>query len=241
MPWAMAVGTVGSAIVGGLFGSSSAKKQARAMKDQTAVMREQTQLGRDQLDWSKQQYGDWKDRFDPLFNQMISEMDVGTTPNYAAIAGDVKSSFQSAKDQERRNMLRYGVRPQDGAMASADRQYGIREAGAHVGARSQARENAKGIKYGRLQNAVGLGYGAQPQMMANVGNAASNLSNIYGQQAGQYGVNAGYWGQQAVDTAAGWGNMLGSLDWGGMWNSMKGWFNKPSSDAASQFSGSWKA
>jgi len=196
MPWAIAAGVVGIAgVVAGAIGAhDAAGNQGDAIDAQSAAMRDQTALGREQLDWNKEQYGKWEDRFDPIFSDMMSEIDQDLEPNYGMIAGDVSSAFQSQRGQERRNMMRYGVRPQDGSFAGADRQYGIREAAAHVGARSQARESKRGLKYNRLASVTGMGYGVQPSIIGGVNQAAGNLGNMYGNQATQHGNIASMWG-----------------------------------------------
>lgn len=227
MPWAIAMGVVGVATaIGGAFAAHEASgNQGRAIDSQSDAMRDQTALGREQLDWSKEQYGKWEDRFDPIFGNMMDALGKDLEPNYGMIAGDVSSAFQSQRGQERRNLMRYGVRPQDGSFAGADRQYGIREAGAKVGAFSQARESKRGLEYNRLASVVGMGYGIQPSMIGGVNQSAGNLGNMYGSQATQYGNIASMWGNTAAQNAYGVGNIMGSMDWQGMWNSTKGWFN----------------
>ena len=153
-------------------------------------MREQVQLGREQLDFGKHMYSDWKGRFDPMYASLLAEMDQDLTPNYGMIAGDVSSAFQSARDQELRNMRRYGIKPTEGAYRNMNRQYGIDEAAAHVGARSQARESKRGLKYSRMADVTNMlvGLQGQPANMINSGysnamTAQGNMANMWGQQS----------------------------------------------------------
>jgi hypothetical protein len=211
--------------MGYLSSKGSTDMQGEALDQQAAAMRDQTALGREQLDWNKEQYAKWEDRFDPIFGDMMDTIDDDLEPNYGLIAGDVKSGFQSARGQERRNLMRYGVRPQDGAFAKSEREYGIREAGAHVGARTAARESKRGLEFDRLTNVVGMGYGLKPSMTAGVNQASRSLMGAYGNQGTQYGNIASMWGNTAAQNAYGVSSAIGAMDWAGMWNSTKGWFN----------------
>jgi hypothetical protein len=122
--------------------------------------------------------------------------------------------------------MRYGVRPQDGSFAKSDREYGIREAGAHVGARSAAREGARGLKYNRLASVMGMGYGIQPNMVSNVNSSAGALSGAYQNQANMFQNQGQMYNNQAYQDAYGVSNTIGNMDWAGMWNSTKGWWNQ---------------
>lgn len=228
MPWIIAGGMLVSAVVGGIASANASSNALSGRQMQAQAMEDQTQLGREQLDWNKEQYGKWEDRFDPIFGDMMDALDKDLEPNYGQIAGDVSSAFQSQRGQERRNLMRYGVRPQDGSFAGADRQYGIREAAAHVGARSQARESKRGLEYNRLASVAGMGYGIQPSIIGGVNNAAGNLGRSYGNQATQYGNIASMWENTAASNAYGAASAIGGMDWQGMWNSTKGWFNQGS-------------
>lgn len=224
MSWAMAVGT-GISVVGGMFAGKKADKAADAqMAQQQAQFERQMQMDENNLNFSKEQYADHKAKFDPLFDDIRGMMD-DVEPDYGAIAGDINSSFDSARGMEERNMRRYGIKPTDGASRSAQREYGIKRGAAHVGARSQAREGAKDKRYGRYSDLYNSGQGIGTQNASMVSNAMANSSRTMGYQAQQSGQNANYYNGQANQAAQGWGNMVGGLDWGGMWNSAKGWYN----------------
>lgn len=212
-------------LVSGFLGYKAQKDQKRMQKKQLGMQQQEIGLQREGLEWGKEKYADWEARFNPTFNRMMNELDQDLEPNYGMIAGDVKSGFQSARGQERRNMRRYGIRPTDGASRSMEREYGIREAAAHVGARSSARESKRGLKYGRLADATNMLVGMQgtPANMVNsgygrTGNAMAGMAGTYG-GIGEQRYLAG------MDNAAGWGTFIGGTDWGGIWNNVKGWFN----------------
>ena len=230
MPWIIAGGMVAGTVIGGLMSKGSRNKSASAADRQADASQDQVDLGRETLDWNKDKYADWEKRFDPIFSDMMDSLDDDLTPNYAAIAGDVKSGFQSARGQERRELQRYGVRPQDGAMAKSEREYGIREAAAHVGTRSEARESKRGLKYNRLASVTGMGYGIQPSVLGGVNQAGGNLGNAYGAQANTFGNQSTMYANNANQIAGGVGNMVGSMPWGEMWTSTRGWANRGSND-----------
>jgi hypothetical protein len=223
MSWG-AVAAIGVSAVSKYLGDKSAKKQEKRGWDQK---KEEIALQREGLDFSKDQYGDWKEKYDPVFADMMSEIDSGITPDYAAIAGDVNSSFESAQGQERRSMQRYGIKPTDGAAKQSEREYGIKKSTAHSGIRNQARQASAGIKYNRLANIHGALQGSGVALGSNVGNSYGRTANSMGQMADMRMKSAGQRRDEATSDAAGYGAMVGAVDWGGAWGAVKGW-----SDAA---------
>ncbi len=220
MPWGM-VAVAGIGLASSFLGKKSADK---SFDTQKAMHDEEMKLAREELDFGKDKYSDWQQKFDPAFARMLTELDQDLTPNYGQIAGDVKSSFQSARGQEERSMQRYGIRPVDGAYFDQQRKYGINEAAAHVGARSQARESKRGLKYERLQNVSNMLVGMQgvPANMVSRGfqsgqTAARGAADTAGRQ-GRFDYNAG------MNDAYGFGQAVGGIDWGGIWGDVKGWF-----------------
>lgn len=201
---------IGSKIIGD-------RKAKRAEKRSLDTEKENIALQREGLDFSKEQYGDWKDKYDPVFDDMMSEIDSGITPDYAAIAGDVNSSFESAQDQERRQMQRYGVKPTDGAARQSEREYGIAKSTAHSGIRNKARQDSAGIKFNRLSNIHGSLQGVGPALGSQVGNSYSRTGRAYGSLAdSQWDQSTRRYGA-AKEDAAGWGKAIGGIDWEGAW------------------------
>jgi hypothetical protein len=195
---------------------------------QEAQLREQElEMQREGLQFAKDQYADHQEKFDPLFYDIRGMMD-DTEPDYGAIAGDVNTSFDTARGMEERDQRRYGIRPTDGAARQSQRDYGIRRATAHVGARSKAREGAKDKRYGRYVDLYSAGMGIGSNKANSVQNAYGNVANSFGNSANSAFGNAGYYNQQAGAAAQGWGNIIGGIDWGGIWNGAKGWFNNGS-------------
>ena len=218
MAWMAVASTVvgiGSKIIGD-------RKAKRAEKRALASDKENIALQREGLDFSKEQYGDWKEKYDPVFDEMMAEIDSGITPDYAAIAGDVNSSFESAQDQERRQMQRYGVKPTDGAARQSEREYGIAKSTAHSGIRNQARQASAGIKYNRLSNIHGALQGVGPALGNAVGNSYGRTGNAIGSLANRQWDQSTRRYSQAKEDAEGWGTAIGGVDWAGAWGKISG-------------------
>ena len=217
MSW-VAVGVAGVGLVGSWMSKKSADKGYR---NQERIMQDQLALDREQLGWAKETYGDWKEKFDPAFSSMMSEIDQDITPNYGMIAGDTKSAFQTARESNERNLMRYGIDPRDGAMQAMNRDYGIREAASHVGNRAVAREGSKGILWNRKADVTQMLSGMQGNPMSNVRagyNAVGNTtSNMAGNALSQGITNANYYGGLANDI----GGMVGGIDWRGLATSIR--------------------
>mgnify|MGYP000282823145 CR=1 FL=1 len=226
MAW-VATGTAVASGVMGILGSKKASKRAKADREREDAFRaQQQQFAQDQFNWSKEIYGDHKEKFDPLFDEMRESMD-DVQPDYAAISGDINSSFDSARGMESRNERRYGIKPTDGAARQSQREYGIKRGAAHVGARSAARSGAKQMKYARRADLYNSGQGIGSQNASAVGNAMANQQNAAASGANAAGASARYNDQQGTANAAGWGQAIGSVDWGGIFNQVKGWGQTP--------------
>lgn len=220
MTW-VAVAIAGSSIVTGLLGKSSqdsaAKKARKSQKEDIALRREG-------LDFSKEQYADWKAKYDPMYAKTLEHIEDGTTPDYNAIDADVNTAFGVSRDANRRQMMRYGIRPQDGAFMQGDRQSRTDQAAASVGTRNQARQATAGLKYAR--------YADLHNSLQGIGsNLASNVQSGYQNAAQGYGQLASMQERQGIQSANSWNNLMnnvgtsiGAVDWSAAWQDAKGWF-----------------
>lgn len=216
----MVAAVVGVATVAA--GAYSANKQSKAAKGAANSARDatdaQVELGREQLDFSRQQYADWQERFNPILDDLTGMAYEDVRPDYGAIAADVGAAFGTSQAMNRRQQERYGIKPTDGAADASERQYGLGRALALVGGNQSARAQAKDAKFQRLAGVYGLGNGmmsgAMSGMNAGYGTTAAALgsqANMFGQQANQYSQAAAAGAQMA-----GYGlGQLGSMSWGG--------------------------
>ena len=222
MAW-VAVGTsVASIGLGILGGKKKAKAAKRAREEEAAFRKRELDLADEQFRWSKQIYEEDKAKFDPIFDEMRDSMD-DVQPDYEGIAGDIKGSFASQRGQEERRQRRYGIRPDEGASAASAREMGVREAGAHVGARSAARRGVKETKYARRADLFNTGRGINSSNQAGVQSAMRGQQGANRSAAQASGANARGFDRDSAADSAGWGQAVGSFDWGGIFNEVKGW------------------
>ena len=222
MPWGAVVGAVVSAGAGALASKKAGKRADAAMDSEAAWREAQLELANREFDFNRERYDEWKERFDPVFDSMMGMID-DVEPDYAAIAGDVNMSFDTAREMEERNNRRYGIKPTDGASRQANREYGIKRGLAHVGARSAARAGARDKKYARYSDVFNAGQGIGTSNAAAVSGSMANQQNIMGQNANAANANAMFYNNQASQAASGMGQLVGSIDWGGIWDKVKGW------------------
>lgn len=219
MPWI----TLGVAAVGMYMSHKQKKKAAKQQDAANSMSEEEIALQREGLDFSKQQYSDWQEKFDPAYDKMMSEIDQGITPDYAAIAGDVNSSFDTAQGMERRQMQRYGIKPGDGAARHSEREYGIKRSTAHSGIRNQARQASKGILFDRYKGVTNSLQGVQTSLSGQVGNSYGRTGAAQSDYARNLNNQSNNTYNRADDDAAGMGAAIGGVDWKGIWGSVKGW------------------
>lgn len=219
MPWIQ----LGVAAVGMYMGHKAKKKAEKQQNAANAMSEEEIAMQREGLDFSKQQYSDWQEKFDPAYDRMMSEIDQGITPDYAAIAGDVNSSFDTAQGMERRQMQRYGIKPTDGAARHSEREYGIKRSTAHSGIRNQARQQSKGILFDRLKGVTNSLQGVQTGLSGQVGSSYSRVGASQSDYATNLNKQSGVNYDRDMKGIAGMGTAIGGVDWKGLWGSVKGW------------------
>lgn len=191
------------------YGANNARKNAnRAQDNAERAAQDQAALDRERLDFSKQQYGDWQARFNPVWDKLSSMSMQEEKPDYGAITADVGSAFDTSRDIQTRNMQRMGIRPTDGAQQAADTQYALGRAGSLVDTRNRARTNARDQYFARITQLANIANGGQANASNLVSAAYSGASGGAGQRAGMYNANAANYGAQA---GAGWSDVGAGL------------------------------
>jgi len=187
--------------------SSSAARSAQRSADRSAA--EQSAIDRERLDFSRQQYTDWQNRFNPVWDRMSSLAMQEEKPDYAAISADVGGAYDSARGIQTRNMQRMGIKPTDGAQQAADTAYGLGRASSLVDARNRGRMNAREQYFNRITQLANIANGGQANATNLVNSAYAGASGGAGQRAGQqYGQAQYYQGQanqQWADAASAFG------------------------------------
>lgn len=203
------------AAVGVAASAYSANRQSRAAKDanrnQRDAMDQQAAMDRERLDFSREQYEDWRSMFHPVLEDLRTEAYADTTPDYDAIVGDVGAAFDTSQDINRRQQQRFGLAPDSGAVQEGELRYGLGRAAAMAGAKNQARAANKDARFQRLASFYGMGTGQ--------GAGAMNMVNAaYAGASGTMGQHAGIFGNQAMNYQAGanqaWGDAAGWAGWG---------------------------
>lgn len=156
-------------------------------------------------DISLEQYNDWKARFRPLEQRVISEVEGLNDPGrieqrVQTAQQDVSSQFTAARRADERRMASYGVNPSDGMFGSTERAYSLAEAGARAGAANRARDLSRTESLNAKMGLVQTGRGIANSAQAGLSTAASGLQSIGNQQSQQANANNQATGQ-AVGTA----------------------------------------
>lgn len=213
MPEAV-VGAVVGNVVGGLFGDdgggggggggSSAANDAAA------------QASRLQAQIAKEQWDKYKEIYDPLERQMVTEAQNYDSPEqYARAAGEasatVSSQFSKARDRLTRTP---GLDPSSAGYAANMVGLNLAQAASDATQQNLARKNVADTAYSRKQSALGLGKGLDTTASSGAASAATNNLAL---------ANALRRNEDA--SAASAGNLAGQL-WRGarnLWNSNGGW------------------
>ena len=190
------------------YSASRSRSAGRdAARQQQSAMDQQAQAAQDQLDFSREQYDDWRTMFRPVAEDLKTMAYENRGPDYNAINADVGAAFDTSQAINRRQQQRFGFQPSDGAVQNSELQYGLGRATAMVNARNQARTANQDKQFNRLTAFYGMGSG-QGQAAANLVSAAhAGVGNAYGQHAGIYGNQAMNYGNQAnqsMNDAMGW-------------------------------------
>lgn len=189
--------------------SASSARNAQRSADRNAAR--QDELDRERLDFSRDQYNDWRERFDPVWNQMSAMASEEQKPDYAAISADVGGAFDTSREIQARNMQRMGIRPTDGAVAAADTAYGVGRASSLVDARNRGRMNAEEQHFNRIAQLANIANGGQANASNLVNAAYAGASGGAGQRAGQqYGMQQFYQNQANQQ----WADAASSLGYG---------------------------
>lgn len=189
--------------------SASSARNAQRGADRAAAT--QAEIDRERLDFSREQYDDWQERFNPVWDQLSSMAMQEQTPDYAAISADVGGAFDTSREINTRNMQRMGVKPTDGAQSAADTAYGIGRATSLVDTRNRARTMARDQHFDRVAQLANIANGGQANATNLMNAAYAGASGGAGQRAGMYNQNAMYYNNQANQQ---WGDVAGAIGYG---------------------------
>ncbi len=217
MGWPM-VAMAGFSALGGLW---SSRKQQKEMK----YMRRELQR---QREFAMERWEHYVDTYGDLEKVMVGEAETGVVADIAGVssraAADTALSFGRQRDQQRRQMMSFGLDPTSGRYQGMDREMGLGEALAESHNVGSARENERQFanqetfnrRFGLFQQGRAMGESAARDVQAS----QQAMASMYGQNANQYGemannmfANAGFLGAYSA-----MGGEPGSDNSGSSWN-----------------------
>lgn len=209
---------------------ADATRRANLVSDaQLESMSTQTALAKD---YAAYQQG----TFRPLEQGIVADARGYDTPDRreaeaGKAIGDVSQQFSAGRDEQNRNMARYGINPADGKFAATNNQMMMQEALAKSFAGNKARTQVETVGQARKMDAANLGRNLPSNQATSAGlaltagnNAAANgtLSGNIAAQGGQI-MTGGYAGAQSG--LAGAAGTYGAInrakpDDSGMWGAL---------------------
>jgi len=189
-------------------------------------------LERDKLDFAKERYADYKEKYGGLEDDLLASIDEFSERNtLARHAGqgvaDVRSAYGKAREMGDRKLTRYGIDPGDQRFISQGRESSLDEAKSEMFARSKAREKVEAEEdklFAKRLSAGRFGKGISDQERG-VTSAMGSLAGAYGREAEEYAKQAGagyglagkYIGKAVDDYSSGGGYSDMMRDEGAVW------------------------
>lgn len=202
------IAAAGISAIGGLLSSRSARREQRKMRQELQRQRE----------FAMQRWQHYLDTYGNLEQIMVGEAERGVVADIAGVssraAADTAMAFDGARDEDRRQMMGFGLDPSSGRYQSRDRQFGINQALAesfNVGtAREGERRWADEQTFGRRAHAWGIGRDIGESAARDVQGSTQAMAQMHGQSAAQYNNMA-----NNLFTQAGFFGMYGAMDMAG--------------------------
>jgi len=126
-----------------------------------------------------------KDVFEPLERGIVSDAQTfdteGKREELAGMAlGDVNQSFDSARQQAARSLMRAGINPNDGAYGGTVKQLALSQALAGADAKTKARQQALTVGRAMKNDAAALGRNLPSNQATSAGLAMSGTGGVMG-------------------------------------------------------------
>lgn len=199
--------------------------RSSAMRRQAKAMEEANRIARERLEWQMGQMDEYERLYGGVERQTINDALRGVPAHYDLVTGraasDVAQQFGQQRDQQRRQMMSFGLDPTSGRFQGMERQAGLREASTSALAQNQARqgerqrvdalnENRRGQALGFATNRFNLASSGIDSAYQGAQQGQLSAANLFGQQA-----------QMADNRMAGIGQLVGTVGgaalgaWGG--------------------------
>jgi len=205
MGWPM-VAVAGISALGGLLGASKQAKELKRMRKELQRQRE----------FAMERWQHYLDTYGDLERIMVGEAETGVVADIEGVssraAADTAMAFGRQRDQQRREMMSFGLDPASGRYQGMDRRMGLNEALAESYNVGTARENERRFAdQETFDRRFGLWRGGQQMGEAaanDVQNATRSIAQMSGQNAQNWGnmannmfANAGFLGAYAMSGA----------------------------------------
>lgn len=200
-----------SAAAQGYQAKRAGDKQARALNQQGQAQAADLEFRKQMYGDSQARYGEWKEMFWPILQDIIAEADQDASPDYEAIGADNRAAFSTAMESTSRDLERRGLDLSDPRYATVRHGSRLAEAASLVGNRNRAREDADGQRLRNLSAVYALGSGMQGSALQSLNSTGALVASGHQNQASHYGNMASQYGDAS---AAGWANFA-SFDWAG--------------------------
>ena len=203
MPWGVAA-SIGGAVIGGIASNSAADKAAKAQDRATEANAYQGEI-------AKEQWGDYKEIYQPLEKQMVADATAFDSPEaYQQAASKAQGTVSNQLGLARERLARTpGLDPSSAAGQAAMTNLELQGAALGATSQNQAREQVADKAYARKLDAIGLGKGLVTGASTGMASAAATAQSQANAQSAQ-----------AAQTAAGIGSMVsgvinaaGKADW----------------------------
>jgi len=171
-------------LVGGLFGSSRARREQRRMRRELQRQRE----------FAMERWQHYLDTYGDLERIMVGEAETGVVADIEGVssraAADTAMAFDRQRDQQQREMMSFGLDPTSGRYQGMDRAMGLNEALAeshNVGsAREGERRWADQETFSRRMGLWGHGRGMGESAAQDVMGSHQALASMHGNNAAQW-------------------------------------------------------
>jgi len=180
MSW-VTVGVAAVSAIGGMFGKKSAKK----------LQKEALALERDTLDFNKQRYNDYQEKYGGITDLVIADAEKGVTADLGKVtseaSADTATAYANAQQALDNQNQRMGINPNSGRAESSNRQLALGQAittaGNVTNARNTERKNASDTTWNRRYGVYQQGNSLINGAASNVSNSMSNLASTLNTQA----------------------------------------------------------
>lgn len=168
-------------------GSSERKRAAKAQERANELAQERLQFHQDQM-------AEYENTYGGLEAQLLAQAERGAQADYGFVAGqaaaDTEQAMNQQREQQRREMMAYGLDPTSGRYQGMERQMGTQEAAAEAasvtGARRGAHQQAQRRTDQMRSNAMNLGQNRFQAAYSGIDSAHQGLQQQKASEAQMY-------------------------------------------------------